>query len=247
KRGKSYKAMLLANYNVTGQEREQQKLDYEVVHSTPPEKEMKVWEAVLATSAAPRYFKPYIQPATGKSFIDGGLYYNCPALIVHQERQILWKDVRYRQPDIVLSIGTGMGREPEDAQATDRVVPPTISSWGDIINAFLGMVHNQLDTERAWADYYTRVAMTNSDEDRQRHIRLNVQFDGVRPGLDKVDQLGLLEDTARVSASADPKIRDAADRLVASSFYYEREGPVTKGRSSTGKPTTLPFTQHIKM
>ncbi|KAK0742161.1 hypothetical protein B0T21DRAFT_283861, partial [Apiosordaria backusii] len=187
--------------------------------------------SALATSAAPPYFKPYVQPETGKSFVDGGLHYNCPAWVVHHERQILWKDVQHQQPDILLSLGTGLGREPVVAQ----VLQPTKGGFVNLINIIRGIVQNQLNSEQAWYDYYAGVTNTNTAEDRQRHIRLNVLFEGMRPGLDKADQLGVLEATARSSAREDPKIRDAADRLVASSFYFEREGPVAKGRASTGK------------
>lgn len=95
------------------------------------------------------------------------------------------------------------------------------------------MVQGQLNSEKAWDDYYAQVAMTDNPEDRARYIRLNVMFD-IRPCLDKVDQLDLWETTTRLSARGSLELRDAADRLIASSFCLEREGPVIKGRVCKG-------------
>nr|CDP26839.1 Putative protein of unknown function [Podospora anserina S mat+] len=229
--GNSDKPILLTNYNVTGPEREKFRLNYEILRSANPQNEIKVWEAALTTSAAPPYFKPYVQPATGKSFVDGGLHYNCPAWVAHHERQILWKNVQYQQPDVLLSLGTGLGTS-KDA-VTTQVPQPTKKGFRNLVNIILGMVQGQLNSEKAWDDYYAHVAMTDNPEDRARYISLNVMFD-IRPGLDKVDQLDLLETTTRLSARGSLELKDAADRLIASSFCLEREGPVIKGRVCKG-------------
>ncbi|KAK4666788.1 hypothetical protein QC763_0050590 [Podospora pseudopauciseta] len=137
--GKSHKPILLTNYNVTGPECEKFGLNYEILRSANPKNEIKVWEAALATSAAPPYFKPYVQSATGKSFVDGGLHYNCPAWVAHHKRQILWKDVQYQQPDVLLSLGTGRVPVPQ----------PTKRGFRNLVNIILDMVQGQLNSEEA--------------------------------------------------------------------------------------------------
>ncbi|KAK4655549.1 hypothetical protein QC762_303290 [Podospora pseudocomata] len=148
--GKSHKPILLTNYNVTGPKREKFRPNYEILRLANPKNEIKVWEAALATSAAPPYFKPYVQPTTGKFFVDGGLHYNCPAWVAHHERQILWKDVQYQQPDVLLSPGTGLGTS-KDA-VTNQVPQPTKRGFHNLVNIILGMAQGQLNSEKAWDD-----------------------------------------------------------------------------------------------
>ncbi|KAF2173984.1 hypothetical protein M409DRAFT_62174 [Zasmidium cellare ATCC 36951] len=81
--------------------------EYDLIRSSHPEQEMKVWEAAAATSAAPKYFKTFIHEATDRSFVDGALYWNNPAVLAESERQLLWPDKAAVEPDILLSIGTG--------------------------------------------------------------------------------------------------------------------------------------------
>lgn len=96
-------AMILSNYS--RQEDEQFSYKFEV--SDGPSLGVRVWEAACATSAAPSYFKPFKSSRTGRSYLDGALYYNNPARVAYRESRLLWPDVAENHPDIFLSIGTG--------------------------------------------------------------------------------------------------------------------------------------------
>ncbi|ELR06817.1 hypothetical protein GMDG_08109 [Pseudogymnoascus destructans 20631-21] len=75
-------------------------------------REMKVWEAARATSAASPYFKPY------KGYHDGGLGgHNNPVNLALWEQDLLW-DRKGKQPDFVLSLGTGSTIESIDGSDT---------------------------------------------------------------------------------------------------------------------------------
>lgn len=76
---------------------------------------LQTWEAAMATSAAPSYFKPFVSKEH-RLYLDGGLYYNNPVKVANSERRMLWPDVAHAPPDIIiLSVGTGKtGREVEE-------------------------------------------------------------------------------------------------------------------------------------
>jgi calcium-independent phospholipase A2-gamma len=65
--------------------------------------EVKVWEALRASTAAPSYFDMFTRD--GKVFRDGGMIANNPASIALHEAKCLWPDKRI---DMLLSVGTGV-------------------------------------------------------------------------------------------------------------------------------------------
>jgi hypothetical protein len=67
----------------------------------------RLWCRLRATTAAPGYFSCYKKPETGQRFLDGALYHNNPVYVAWAESKLLWPDVRHREADIILSIGTG--------------------------------------------------------------------------------------------------------------------------------------------
>ena len=71
-------------------------------------KEMKAWEAGLATSAAPFYFKPFVKEETGKDYVDGALHSNMPVSYALAEMRNIWPELGKCNPDILLSVGTGI-------------------------------------------------------------------------------------------------------------------------------------------
>jgi predicted acylesterase/phospholipase RssA len=72
-------------------------------------KNMPVWSACRATSAAPTYFSPYAykDPVNSKSFlfIDGGIVANNPMELALQECFALYPDAKLR---CIVSLGTGL-------------------------------------------------------------------------------------------------------------------------------------------
>lgn len=94
---------IITNYNRPYEQTE----EYDLIRSPNSELDFKIWEAAAATSAAPKYFKAFIHGPTDRSFVDGGLYWNSPAIVAERERKLLWPDEADMEPDILLSIGTG--------------------------------------------------------------------------------------------------------------------------------------------
>jgi Patatin-like phospholipase len=140
-------AMILSNYS--RQEDEQFSYKFEV--SDGPSLGVRIWEAACATSAAPSYFKPFKSSRTGRSYLDGALYYNNPARVAYRESRLLWPDVAENHPDIFLSIGTGqnlqktkmeLGRDAAGAKGGPKRNPtlkygkPDLKNRGKIFRAW---------------------------------------------------------------------------------------------------------------
>jgi predicted acylesterase/phospholipase RssA len=96
-------AVLISNYNRD----DGPKQNYKFERSQRSHEDFKVWEAAAATSAAPSLFKQFINPRSGQSYVDGALYYNCPAQVAWNESKLLWPELGTRHPDLLLSLGTG--------------------------------------------------------------------------------------------------------------------------------------------
>ncbi|KAL2352357.1 hypothetical protein BJ546DRAFT_205989 [Cryomyces antarcticus] len=80
---------------------------------------MRVWEAALATSAAPFYFKPYVKRDRMKRYVDGALHANMPAILALEEKKRTWPAQKERtradalpyhetRVDALVSVGTGI-------------------------------------------------------------------------------------------------------------------------------------------
>lgn len=84
------------------------KQPYTFIRRDDPGLELQVCQAAAATSAAPGYFKEFYHEPTHLGFLDGALYHNCPVQIAHREARLIWPDIADVQPDLFLSIGTGV-------------------------------------------------------------------------------------------------------------------------------------------
>lgn len=100
--GSGDQAIVIANYN-----RENAKGSYTLETADDPALSMKIWEAAAATSAAPSFFKPFVCQTSRRSYLDGALYHNNPVVVAWRESKLLWPDVQSREPDVLLSLGTG--------------------------------------------------------------------------------------------------------------------------------------------
>ncbi|KAL8902691.1 MAG: hypothetical protein Q9207_004458 [Kuettlingeria erythrocarpa] len=98
--GTGEKGLVLANYS--RHEEGEPSYRFEFPHH------LQLWEAASATSAAPKFFKPFTSATYPcKTYLDGALYHNNPASVANNERKSLWPDVAENTPDILLSLGTG--------------------------------------------------------------------------------------------------------------------------------------------
>jgi predicted acylesterase/phospholipase RssA len=100
------KAIVISNYSRSGETLP----NWDFHRPDDPKRELKVWEAAAATSAAAPYFKAYRNDKSGRTYFDGAFYNNNPVRVAHRERRLLWPDVADNSPDVFLSIGTGQNR-----------------------------------------------------------------------------------------------------------------------------------------
>ena len=81
-------------------------------------------------------------------------------------------------------------------------------------------MNDVLDAERTWQKFFNRVP---EGDPSRRYIRINTELSSAPPALDEKDKLWSLEtETKRSLSSMNASIRDVADRLVASCFYFEK-------------------------
>ena len=96
------RAVIFANYNRP----DDTQVAYQLIRQDKPKNDLKIREAARATSAAPTFFKPFVNPRTKEGFLDGAVYHNNPVRIANYESKLLWPEAEERHPDILLSIGT---------------------------------------------------------------------------------------------------------------------------------------------
>lgn len=206
--------------------------------------EMQIWHAARATSAAPRYFKPFRSPTTMKEYWDGALYHNNPVVVANHERRLLWPDVAASHPDIVLSIGTGHKRsEPNEATGESpsfgrAASEPQLSGsnskkewahkprWAQLWGVLVHRVRDILDSDRRWDDFLRDIDASSNTVTQQRYQRINVDLGRDPPELDDVNEVDWMRTRTENRLKNVPKyqlqIREVARQLIASCFFFEK-------------------------
>ncbi|PKY01131.1 hypothetical protein P168DRAFT_329858 [Aspergillus campestris IBT 28561] len=200
---------------------------YRFNRSEKPDSEMKIWEAARATSAAPRVFKPFFHGPSGQSYQDGAIYHNNPVEVAVGEQRHIWPEALETHPDIVLSVGTGYNPKSENREPNQPSRPASrgvISHVRSLTRIGIDHIHNSLDCERTWKTFLEKSPPPPQFTDR--YIRVNLALDGDPPHLDDVRQLNNLSEMARFRFTKErDTVRSIADRLIASSFYFEPLAP----------------------
>ncbi|KAK9417273.1 putative PNPLA domain-containing protein [Seiridium unicorne] len=215
------KTYLLANYN---QPRDAQKSNH--YHFQRPETsdaELRIWEAARATSAAPRYFKSYHHDPSHKRYIDGAVLHNNPIRIADLERRILWPECPV--PDIILSLGTGSSASLTRASSDYTSAPRkgVITHGRQLYSILRNNMDQTLDCDRAWEDFFDGITSTTSTTAFaiSRYRRINPDL-GTVPALDEKDRMEELRRKVQETLQRDqPRLRDIARQLIASTFYFE--------------------------
>jgi hypothetical protein len=206
-----------------------------------------------ATSAAPPYFKTFFKNETNRGYLDGALYNNNPVFVAHQERKAIWQDVCQQPPDLFLSIGTGHDgpirevvqkksffRNPLTRSSLDSPMPLTPEIplrspnkfWtfaGQMWSTVSSRIDSILDCDKTWNHF--QVEAVGSGYHRRRHIRIDPDLGMKVPALDSVEQLTEVQMNAKRSLSrgqTHAKVVEIADRLIASTFYFEKVPESTK-------------------
>ena len=155
-----------------------------------------------------RYFKSF------QGYQDGGLGgHNNPINLALWEQDAFWRRQK-KQPDIVLSLGTGFKRSSDD----DNEIPKKPSFFRSrciprLFRSFL----NSLVGETRWQELQNSLPMHM----RNRYHRMNIEFFGDEPELDDVQVMSSLQQQAKFHAQANPDIQRCADNLLAALFYVE--------------------------
>lgn len=119
-----------------------------------------------------------------------------------------------KQPDLVVSLGTGYTPNPEEENDSDqkisflrsRCVPRLFRSF---LNLFVG--------ESRWQELQNSLL----PRFRDRYHRLNIEFHGDEPELDDVQAMPNLRQHAKFQAQSNDHVQKCADNILASFFYLE--------------------------
>ncbi|OCL07767.1 FabD/lysophospholipase-like protein [Glonium stellatum] len=235
-------ATVLSNYN--RQQPEDHRMGYKFERPLEPKYELKIWEAARATSAAPPYFKQFVS-ATGRGYLDGALYHNNPVRIAVHESKLLWPATDAYPPDILLSIGTGsnitaksglngfmpkgLGRQRTFSDDSTSQEDVTKRRRGPrLIETLLRRVDSILDCDRAWTNFLAEVVGSTRSEDLdRRYQRLDLDLRSDPPKLDEKDKLkplrAIVQERLKETSETN-KIKLVARQLVASCFYFDKNG-----------------------
>ncbi|KAF1844020.1 FabD/lysophospholipase-like protein [Cucurbitaria berberidis CBS 394.84] len=210
--------VLLANYN----RRCDDKLSYQFQRAEGVDTELKTWEAARATSAAPRYFKPFHHESSKQTYLDGALYYNNPIGVADSEWKLIWGSNLCSHPDIVLSLGTGYDPQKRERPQRSSAVRRGIFRNGKfLLKIAADHLQDALDCEKTWQEYTRRLP---EEVSRSRFVRYSPQLIKDLPALDDVHRLDSLQEMVRGFLSEDAvKFRRLAMQLIATSFYFETE------------------------
>jgi hypothetical protein len=246
--GAGERAVIFTNYNRANDT----KVGYQLIRQDDPDHDLKIREAARATSAAPTYFKPFVNSRTKEAFLDGAVWHNNPVRIANYESKLLWPDAEECHPDILLSVGTSHHDLDMDAsrapkldrtraqgnKGLDQGTPvakkkrstafeafPEVSSWLKFVKA---RVESVLDAELTWRDFRNDVVGKSSPIAAERYVRFNPKTKGPVPKMDDKMRVGefRVEICRTLNAPEMQRVVEAiAHRLVASSFYFEKIGP----------------------
>ncbi|KAH8665171.1 hypothetical protein BGZ60DRAFT_379045 [Tricladium varicosporioides] len=213
--------LILTNYNRP----EPNKPQYRFERSDHPRKELKIWEAARATSAAPPYFKHFTNPHTNQGYLDGAFYHNNPIWVAFREHQLIWSDVGSLHPDILLSVGTGCcTSSPVPSGPTKARDPKTYTEqiWGIVDSS----IKHMLNCDRRWEQFCDVMIRPGSEGTPRQYIRANPELSFPVPALDDIESVPKLrQEVQKIMKRPKNKewLRDMAYRLVASTFFFEKD------------------------
>ena len=102
---------------------------------------------------------------------------------------------------------------------------PEVNQW---LNVLFKRVDNILNSEQIWTIFYSTVVHQSSHLDIPRYVRINPKVGFRAPKMDDKAQVSKLYDDVNErmgTPQMQGKIIRIAQRLVASCFYFEKNGP----------------------
>ncbi|TVY16534.1 Phospholipase A I [Lachnellula arida] len=179
-----------------------------------------------ATSAAPRIFKPFSHGPSKQVYVDGALYHNNPIQVADLERKLLWPTDGYNYPDFVLSIGTAycQASRKKLIEKSSMVNIGLFNHAKGLATIAMDHIKSSLDSEKTWTDYIQQLSLPQMYKDRYQ--RLNPELFEDPPALDDVNCMNNLRAKTRKYMIGDTGLNRVAHRLLATSFYFEKLGPL---------------------
>ncbi|KAI8945862.1 phospholipase [Xylaria longipes] len=151
---------------------------------------MHIWEACRATSAAVTFIEPMV--VDGTTYSDGGLRYNNPVRLVHEEAAGMF---RGRQ-QFIISLGTGI--------ANQGTLDPTLFTVADELAKLT------MESERMAEDF--RCQEDGKAAKEVRYFRFNVTYMG-NIGMEEAKSLTNIRDRT-VAYLKGHQVREEAERCV---------------------------------
>ncbi|KAL8687035.1 MAG: hypothetical protein Q9224_005271, partial [Gallowayella concinna] len=240
-------AVVLTNYNRSHEKDDRSEYWFE--RAELPEKELTIWEAARATSAAPTYFKSFRSARNHRGYLDGALYHNNPVRVADMERRLIWPETEDSPPDLLLSIGTSCNdaihNEVQRTAGLSRQRRPPMGSRPSSVvvsgprrmftrrnknspprkwfNILVNRIENILDTELSWLTFMAESGH-GDEQNRLRYHRINPNIKEDPPKLADTKKLPHLRQCmvhVLKEKAFQNHIGEVARRLVASSFYVE--------------------------
>ncbi|KAE8398635.1 acyl transferase/acyl hydrolase/lysophospholipase [Aspergillus pseudonomiae] len=147
----------------------------------------QIWEACLATSAAPFMFPPVNLGVPPRSYIDGGLGYNHPIIAAYNEASIMGKNIGCLRPNIlVVAIQEGYLSFPTEKKDKAANVLQDMELAGEVIAAGTVQKLGYLDS------LGTSEEATAAEKDRNfesKLLRLSGQYDDAMLSQEEVRQI----------------------------------------------------------
>jgi len=175
-------------------------------------RDMAIWEAALATSAAPIYLPTFRKDTT--NYVDGAMYANCPVRLALEEKDRIWHHDG-ASLDVLVSLGTGRQEK--------KWKPPKILSYS-FFRPMIKSFEEQMNSTVNWE----KVQSASSALAKARLYRLNPRVRGKSGGyvdLDDHQDMAFLrsgiEDGALLQPDEETTIQRVARTLLAHLFFFE--------------------------
>lgn len=188
--------------------------------------ELAIWEAGLATSAAPFYFQKFEKQETKKNYCDGALHSNFPVQYTLDEICRIWNYPGEEKPPIDILLTVGAGQQNREIKIP---VPLRIGGFDAVCTSF----HNNLDSHRQWAEF-ERVHLDTTQLGNVVH-RLNAQIKGKYVALDDYKRMPEIDKDIQVQVEEPDfaaRIDGIAALLIANLFFFEPH-PMYRDRNSS--------------
>lgn len=178
--------------------------------------ELRVWEAGLATAAAPVYFKAFFKHETKKSYLDGGLKANFPGEQALKEMSSIWTantKMEIVEPHLDLMVTVGTGLQQQDVH---------IRFAGGGFNKMVKIFSENLDSDRMWQDFRNKQGRKQAS----RTTRLNSTLPAAKYiNFYDYKMMDSIADHVLREGRSDPELKSSitnvAGRSLASLFFFQ--------------------------